>query len=178
LELDFNTNKGPQARVIDAEISLGVPPERPGDLRAIAATVGLFKIPFGFEVLQSDRDRLFLERSTVIRALFPGEYDLGARVAGGWWFLRYAVAVQNGSPLGDRQFPGRDPNAAKDVSGRVGVEGELGGVRVAAGASASAGKGFHRGTAATKDVIVWRDINNDGAVDPSEIQVIRGTAAT
>ena len=41
-------------------------------------TMGLFKIPFGFEIIQSDRDRLFMERANVMRALFPGEYDAGA----------------------------------------------------------------------------------------------------
>ena len=34
------------------------------------ATMGLFKIPFGFEVGQSDRDRLFLERATASARCF------------------------------------------------------------------------------------------------------------
>ena len=37
-------------------------------IAVIMATIGLFKIPFGYEVVESDRDRLFLERSTTARA--------------------------------------------------------------------------------------------------------------
>jgi len=73
-----------------------------GSVPLAALTVGLFKIPFGFEVMERDRDRIFTERSTFIRALFPGEYDLGARLAGGWRFVRYALAVQNGEPIGPK----------------------------------------------------------------------------
>jgi len=61
----------------------------------LTAAIGVPKIPFGFEVEQSDKERLFLERSTVVRALFPGEYDVGARLSGRWKFLSYAIAVQN-----------------------------------------------------------------------------------
>lgn len=39
--------------------------------------MGLMKIPFGFEVPELDHVRPFLERSTVMRALFPGEFDSG-----------------------------------------------------------------------------------------------------
>src|SRR5262249_41428778 len=39
--------------------------------------------------------------------------------------------------------------------------------------------GLHPGTPATKDVLVWRDINEDGIVQPAtEIQVIPGSAPT
>ena len=79
--------------------------------------MGLFKIPFGFEVMERDRDRIFTERSTFIRALFPGEYDLGARLAGGWRFVRYALAVQNGEPIGENTFPVRDPTRPKTSLG-------------------------------------------------------------
>ena len=53
-----------------------------------------------------------MERSTAERALFPGEFDAGARLSGGWQFVRYAVAVQNGEPVGERTWHSRDPNAA------------------------------------------------------------------
>ena len=46
-----------------------------------------------------------MERSTAERALFPGEYDVGARLMGGWRFVRYVIAVQNGNPIGERSFP-------------------------------------------------------------------------
>src|SRR5207253_1095991 len=68
----------------------------------------------------------FLERSNAERALFPGEYDLGVRLSGGWRFLRYAVAAMNGDPIGEKAFPGRDPNESKDLVGRLGVDLRMG----------------------------------------------------
>ena len=43
-------------------------------------TMGQFKVPFGYEVLQSSSDREMPERARVIRALFPGERDRGVRL--------------------------------------------------------------------------------------------------
>jgi hypothetical protein len=177
LELDGNTVNGPTARIIDAEASLKIPGE-PNGPPLLMLTIGLFKIPFGFEVIQSDRDRLFMERSNAERALFPGEFDAGARLSGGWQFVRYAVAVQNGEPVGEKTWPGRDPNAAKDVAGRIGVETpiteQLG---IAAGVSGLSGKGFHAGTPSTKTTVQWNDRNQNGQVDPGEITAVPGMAA-
>ncbi len=171
VELDANTTKGTQVRPVGADVSWKE--------QVVTATLGLFKIPFGYEVVQSDRDRMFMERTTTARALFPGEYDLGARAAGAWRFVRYAIAVQNGDPLGEKAFPGRDPNGAKDVTGRVGVDQDvIAGLHVSAGVSALEGRGFHKGTPSTKDVLVWRDLNEDGAIEPGEVQIIPGQAAT
>src|SRR5262249_58791029 len=119
IEFDGNTLKGATARIIGAEATVRWPPPTVDRPSYLAATLGLFKTPFGFEVLQSDRDRLFLERSTVVRALFPGEYDVGGRVQGSWRFLRYAVGLMNGHPLGERLYPGRDPNGDNDLVRRV-----------------------------------------------------------
>ena len=179
LEFDGNTTNGTTARLVDVEASIKLPGEEGAPLPLLMGTIGLFKIPFGFEVLQSDRDRLFLERSTAEHALFPGEYDLGIRLQGGWRFLRYAVAVQNGDPLGERAFPGRDPNAAKDITGRVGVDTSItDAVSVAAGFSGLSGTGFHPGTPATKAVVQWSDRNEDGAFSTNELVVSPGLAAT
>jgi hypothetical protein len=180
LELDGNTVNGPQARLIGAEASLKWPAERGNPVPIVMGTIGLFKIPFGFEIGQSDRERLFIDRSTAERGLFPGEYDLGARLMGGWNVFRYAVAVQNGNPIGDRAFPLRDPNAAKDVSGRVGVDVPLvSGFWVAGGFSGLKGTGFHAGSPATKASVQWTDTNGNGIADPgsNEITVIPGSAA-
>jgi hypothetical protein len=85
----------------------------------------------------------------------------------------------NGNPLADASFPTRDPNAAKDFVARLGVDATVAGkVRISAGFSSLKGTGFHPGTPATKDVLVWRDQNEDGIVQLSEIQVIAGRAAT
>jgi hypothetical protein len=138
----------------------------------------LFKIPFGYEVVQSDRDRLFMERSTTERALFPGEFDLGARLAGGWRFVRYAAAAQNGEPLGESAtWPGRDPNAAKDITVHLGVDTPVTDrLSVTAGVSYLWGKGFHPGTPGTKTAVQWNDRNQNGVIDPGEIVAVSGTA--
>jgi len=178
VEFDGNTANGPQARIIGAEASLKFPPERGDPLPLVMATVGLFKIPFGFEVGQSDRDRLFLERSTVEHGLFPGEYDAGIRLQGGWRFLRYVVAMMDGEPIGERTFPLRDPNSAKDFVGRVGIDTPIASrVWVAGGFSGLSGTGFHTGTAATKATVVWNDANGNGTVQSGEITVVPGSAA-
>jgi hypothetical protein len=171
LEIDINTVNGGQVRPSVVEATYQATPW-------LQAGLGIAKIPFGFEVGQSDRDRLFLERSNSERALFPGEYDVGARVAGGWRFVRYAVAVQNGEPVGEKGFSFRDPNQAKDITARAGVETRSGDVTVAGGFSFLTGRGFHPGTPATKDTLVWRDLNEDGIVNTGEIQVIAGQSAT
>lgn len=180
VEVEANTVRQPTLRLIVAEASARWPPG--GDRGApplVMATMGQFVIPFGLETQQRPVDRIFLEPSNMTRALFPGYYDLGARVQGGWRFLRYQAAIMNGSPLGDAQYPALDPNGAKDLVGRLGVDiAPWDAVRIEAGVSALKGTGFHKGTPATKDQIIWRDANDDGVVDPGEIQVIAGSAAT
>lgn len=178
IQLDLNTMNGPQVRPINVEGTLRIPPTG-REPSLLALTFGLFKIPFGWEVLQSDRDRLFMERSIAEQELFPGEYDLGVRLEGGWRFIRYALAIQNGEPIGEKTFPTRDPNNAKDVSGRVGVDTELfPSVALVAGFSGLKGKGFHKGTPATKSGIVWNDRNDNNSVDSAEIVAVPGRSAT
>lgn len=177
--IDGNTLRGAAIRVLGVEATLRWPVPRPGVQPIIAATFGSFKNPFGYEIyLQSDTQRLFVERSAVARALFPGEYDLGFRLQGAWRFLRYAFAIVNGEPIGERGFPVRDPNKAKDYLGRLGIDTDvLPWLHVAAGVSALRGTGFDRGSPSTKDTLVWRDLNENGTVDPGEVQVIPGAAA-
>jgi hypothetical protein len=173
-ELDANTGNGPQVRPMNMEVTAKLPGE---SLPYAALTVGIFKIPFGYEIGQSDTQRAFAERSNLERALFPGEYDLGARIAGGWRFVRYALAVQNGEPMGESAFPMRDPNAAKDVVGRLGVASPLGGgLALQAGFSALTGKGLHKGTAPTKPNVSWKDTNENGRIDSNELIPSPGTS--
>jgi hypothetical protein len=179
LELEASTLNGPALRAVEASLSFRWQgPDRSGP-PLITGTLGLFKIPFGFEVPQLDPQRFFLERSTASRALFPGTYDLGFRLEGGYRFFRYAFAVMNGEPIGEASYPARDPNASKDLVGRIGVDASPASfLRIRAGVSALSGQGFHEGTPATKDVLVWRDANGDGLVQITEIQVIPGAPAT
>ncbi len=178
LELDANTVNGLSAGVIDAEVSVKARP--PGDRSRPwgDGTIGLCRIPWGYEVSERDQDRFFLERSTISRALFPGVFDLGFRARAGWRFVDVQVALMNGNPLGDRAFPVQDPNHAKDVIGRIGISGARRRISFVAGLSGLSGIGFHHGTPQTKDVLVWRDQNEDGIVQLSEIQAIPGSAAT
>jgi hypothetical protein len=185
LEIDANTTAGPQVRPIDAEVSLRWPERsssgmpRSPRVPEIVATAGLIRIPFGYEVRELDWVRPFLERSTAMQALFPGEYDLGARLSVRYDVVEWSVAVMNGSPIGAKEFPDLDPVHQKDIVGRLGVDVPIGSrVRVQAGASADSGTGFHPGTPTTKNTVTWTDENGDGVVQPNEITVIPGSAAT
>jgi hypothetical protein len=179
IELDGNTVHGPAFGLASAEISYLAarkPPARP-DL--VMLSIGLLRIPFGAEVQERDRDRLFLERSNVSRALFPGTFDLALRMQARWRALVLQLALTNGEPLGSGTFAGQDPTAAKDLVGRVGVTLARGSrIHVDGGLSILEGTGFQPGTPATKDVLVWKDENEDGIVQTTEIQIIPGSPAT
>jgi hypothetical protein len=180
IEIDAETVKSPVVRVIVAEVSARWPIDASLSTTPLGmGTLGLFIIPFGYETQQRPIQRLFFDASNMTRALFPGFYDMGLRIQGGWEVFRYQLAVMNGHPLGELGFGGRDPTAAKDVLGRMGVDANVSPeLRIEAGFSALMGTGFHQGTPATKDQIVWRDQNGDGIVELPEIQVIGGTPAT
>jgi hypothetical protein len=174
-ELDGNTINGPVARIIDVEASACWPRCGGAEPPLVMATLGLMRIPFGFEVQQKDYTRLFLERSNIMRALFPGEFDLGARLQGGWRWLRWQVAAMNGHPSGDAQFALQTPTQSKDFLGRVGADAEAHPrLRIVGGFSALWGTGFHSGTPDTKDQLVWRDVNGDGQVDVTELSGVDG----
>lgn len=172
VQIDANTVRGPSVRLLAAEASLRYP--REGE-KLIEVAAGLMFIPFGFETIELANRRMFLEASNWVNALFPGRRDLGARIAGEWLFLRYAVAVMNGNPTSSGQLPLRDPNRGKDVVGRVGAEGKLFSfLEATLGLSGLWGKGFHAGTPPTKDTTVVRDVNEDGIVQLSEVQLVPG----
>lgn len=182
LEFDGNTVRGASARVQKAEASLvwRPDPSRTSDIPYARLTFGLFDVPFGHELVESPRVRPFMERSQASRAFFPAEPDLGVRLSGGLGFFRYAMAIMNGEPLDVKTgFPGTDPNSSKDLVARFGVDTKpVENVTVAGGVSALKGTGFHAGTDATKNAIVWRDLNENGAIDPGEMTSNPATAAT
>jgi hypothetical protein len=177
LEIDGNTVNGPQLRLFDVEASAKWPGHGDGAPPVVMGTIGLFRIPFGREVPQDDRRRFFMERSTAARALFPGEADLGARVGGGWHFVRYVMAVMNGQPLGGSGFAGLDPNHQKDIVGRLGIEQSLAKIDIAGGVSGLRGTGFHPGTTATKPTLQWNDSNESGTLSTEEVNGSPGVAA-
>ena len=122
MEIDGNTTKGPAIQLFKAEASLlyRAPGEAPSP-PMVKLTMGLFDAPFGYEVLESPRNRFFMERSLQSRAFFPTEPDLGVRLSGELGWFRYSLAVQNGEPLGTVNFPGQDPNNHKDFIARIGA---------------------------------------------------------
>ncbi len=84
-------------------------------------TMGQFKWPFGYEVVQSSGDREAPERSDVIRALFPGERDKGVMISGpSASRLKWNVGLFNGTgvdQVGPPWFSGNynDNNQHKDI---------------------------------------------------------------
>jgi hypothetical protein len=142
--------------------------------------MGIFDLPFGFEMTYTSRARWFMERTTASRAFFPGEPDAGLRLSGGVGFTRYSLSITNGEPVDEKSGLGlQDPNRNKDITGRFGAESKLGErFVIAGGVSFNQGRGFHAGTDATKSSIGWQDINENGVVDTNETVGKTGAAAT
>jgi hypothetical protein len=180
LELDANTTRGMSVGIRRAEASLLYRGNNGNDLPPLVMlTLGVTDLPFGFELQESARVRPFVERSVGSAALFPTEMDVGLKLSGAISFLRYAFAVTNGEPVDNLARYPRDPNAAKDVSGRVGVETQpLPALWLSGGTSFYQGKGFHAGTDATKPSLGWLDINEDRVIQSGELVASPGTAST
>jgi hypothetical protein len=179
VELDANTTNGPQVDLRKAEASLQYRPDRTKP-PILMATLGQFDTPFGYELVESPRTRSFMERSTASQAFWPGEPDLGIRLAGALEFFRWTIAAVNGEPLGEKStFTLQDPNNAKDVVFRFGFDAlprpEL---HLAGGVSALRGRGFAPGSDATKTGLQWTDLNNDGLVENTEISPVAAVVAT
>jgi hypothetical protein len=181
MELDGNTVKGPAFSLYHAEASLlwrgGQPVPAPP---LVKLTMGIFDAPFGYEVLESPRTRFFLERSLQSRAFFPNEPDLGARLSGQLGFFRYSFAFVNGEPTGEPSpFAGQDPNNHKDFIGRVAAVVPIKNLEVSGGVSILNGKGFVKGADATKNTLVWTDVNEDRKVQvDTEIFPVPASAAS
>ena len=180
LELDGNTVKGPSFGVHRAEISgvyrgAGANNDKPA---LVALTAGVLVPSFGRELQESAKTRPFMERSLASRAFFPSEPDLGLRLSGTLGFFNYGVAVVNGEPVGQPVgFPLRDPNAAKDVTGRLGVAADVSSVvRAAGGVSLLNGKSTFRGNDGTKSALNWTDLNEDGQISNVELTATPGSS--
>jgi hypothetical protein len=95
-------------------------------------SVGQFKYPFGYELLQSDAEREMPERAAVQKFFFDGDRDRGARLQGSYDFFNFSVALVNGTVwdgsknLGANKDPSpygsNDSNEFKDWVGRLGVD--------------------------------------------------------
>jgi hypothetical protein len=124
MQIDANNSDGVVLK--DAEASL-VDPWTPFHLKL---TIGQFKVPFGYEITQSDADREMPERAAVITGLFPGDRDRGLRLQASYEVLRLSVALVNGASFGQKDPTdaygvvqnGYDPNGFKTVVGRLGAD--------------------------------------------------------
>jgi hypothetical protein len=142
---------------------------------------GLTDIPFGYELFEPNRARLFLERTTASRALFPGDTDFGAQLSGAVGVFRYAIGAFNGTPVPDSvpSAAGVDLTSEKDFMARFGAETQPSkNVGVSGGASFVNGTGINEGTIATTPTLQWNDLNGNGVVDPGEITGVPGQSAT
>ncbi len=176
LQLDANTTNGPQVDLRKAEASLQYRPDRTRP-PLIMATMGLFDIPFGFENVEASHTRYFMEQTTASQAFFPGQADLGVRLAGAYRFLRWTLAAQNGVPLGAASpYIEQDPISAKDIVARFGFDTEPASkVQVAGGVSGLSGSGFHPGNLASGNSLQWNDTSGTGAI--TQASQLTGVAA-
>jgi hypothetical protein len=179
LELDANTTNGPQVDLRKAEASLQYRPDRTKP-PIVMATLGQFDTPFGYELVESPRTRWFMERSTASQGFWPGEPDLGVRLAGALGFFRWTIAALNGEPLGENSpYALQDPNAAKDVIFRFGFDSTpRDDLHVAGGVSSLRGTGFAPGADATKTGLQYSDVFGNGTVALSDLSPIKAATAT
>lgn len=176
-ELDANTTNGPQVDPRKAEMSLQYRPDRKLP-PIVMATLGLFDVPFGYELVESPGTRFFMERSQSSLAFFPTEPDLGVRFAGALSFFRWTIAAVNGNPMGTT-YALQDPLKAKDVVFRFGIDTHpLHNLQFAADVSSLRGSGFHAGTSATSATLQYKDVNENGIAEPYDIVPVPGTTAT
>jgi hypothetical protein len=179
LELDANTNNGAQVDLRKAEASLQYRPDR-AKPPMVMATVGQFDTPFGYELVESPRTRWFMERSTASQGFWPGEPDLGVRIAGALAFFRWTIAALNGEPLGENSpYALQAPLSAKNVVFRFGFDANpRPDLHVAGGVSSLRGRGFDPGTPAGKASVQYTDVLGNGSVSISDFFPIQPTAAT
>ena len=122
-EVDANTVYGPVLSPRRLEVSVRVNGATEAAPPRAVLTAGLSDIPFGFEMTQGNRDRLFMERTVGSRAFFVGDTDVGVTLSGAFGPLRYAIAAQNGVPLSDsKSAENRVYTAEKTLLGRVGFD--------------------------------------------------------
>lgn len=176
--LEFNGGTGARGHFLDLYRAEGILRYRPHPDAPplVEGSLGLVKIPFGYELVQSSSRRPFMERSLVIRSLFPSTTDVGARVGGRLGAFHWSLAGMNGTAPG---FGGQAPNQAKDFLLRVGFDTRTSSrLRISGDVSLLQGRGFHPGSPATKARLEWRDLNEDGVVQNFEIVGTPGRAAT
>lgn len=177
IEIDASTQTGrPSVRVLSAELGASLP----GALsRLLVVRAGLLKIPFGWAIAERVPQRLFMETPIYVRAMLPGEYDLGVVLSGKYDVFDYSLGLLNGNPLGESSVGGLDLTSSKDLAGRLGVALlRRSWVCASVGASVLFGEALSPGAAATKDAVSWRDLNKNAVVELNELEGRVGTPAS
>ncbi len=180
IEIDANTVRGPALDLRHAEVLFFLPQRLETQPPLVGVLAGLSDVPFGAELTQGSRGRIFMERTLASRAFFAGEPDIGVQLLGALGPFRYALAAVNGEPVGDNPATTTLPFASeKTFVGRLGAAtGKTDKVSFAGGVSYLGGTGFHAGNAATKSTLTWSDANEDGFVTLDELAGNSGQAAT
>jgi hypothetical protein len=181
IEVDGNNENGFVFGLRRAEAALLWRAPDPTAPPLLVFRAGLTDIPFGYELFEPNRTRLFLERTTGSHALFPGDTDFGAQLSGAISVFRYALGVFDGTPVpdSDPSSAGVDLTSEKDFMARFGAETQPSkAVGVSGGVSFVNGTGLHQGTIATKGSLQWNDQSGSGTLTQGEITGIPGQAAT
>jgi hypothetical protein len=138
---------------------------------ALRITAGQFKLPFGYEVLQSSGDREMPERARVIRALFPNERDRGVRVQSRWEWFRFSGAAVNGNFTNDAVYTTFDQNRYSDLYGRIGGDFDW----IVFGISGAFGQKILTPTI-TQARVTGTDANMDGMISGDEVVLLTPTS--
>ncbi len=88
----------------------------------LAFAIGQTAWPFGYEAPLSSSELDLPERSRVVRAFLPNEYDRGAKVVANVGILRAQVGAFDGNGIDNKAFIGVDNDKHKDAIGRVGLD--------------------------------------------------------
>jgi hypothetical protein len=140
--------------------------KNPEDRPLLQLAAGVIDTLFGYELNVSSRARPFMERSLIIRSIWPSPADVGARASGAYKWFRYSVQALNGQPRFTVDgFPGLAPTKGKDFLVKLGADVDVNDtMRVAGNISTLKGTGFHAGRQAIKGGVGWSDSNEDGII--------------
>ena len=170
LQIDA-TGKGVVLKDAEASLTHAAGPAR------LKLTVGQFKWPFGYEMVQSSGERELPDRTRMWKAVFPSERDRGVRLVVQHPALSVLVALVNGNGIEDTLYLNNDPNAFKDVVGRIQSEFSASWGTVAGGVSGYRGRSL-RTKAAVAAKVSGKDTDGDGKVTGAELSQTAAVPAT
>lgn len=179
LEVDINTVAGPFVSPSQADVEFMLPHPDPEVHPYLVVSGGLSSIPFGVDLPQGSRGRLFMERTQGSRALFPGERDIGIQLATGLGPLRGSIAAQNGVPISNTPTDALVFTARPTLIGRVGAVASVKErASIGGGLSYLSGGGLHEGSTSSKTALSWSDKNQNGLVSLDELVGVNSQSAS